>query len=192
MNEQELLQTRLDKLNLEAKAIEIAGLQREIARKARIAEKEIERAKVWSSCGPSFGSISTVESPDANLTKVSGWIVKTEEGGYLAQSVNVPSVYQQTSVTAPVITVRWMHGGQCTAQVRDLEPSVKPTISTQVANRGFGNDRTKTLVGAGNQRGTAQPEVNFATSKPSITRVAGQSWLPPTNGGSPSSVFDVP
>ena len=41
-------------------------------------------------------------------------------------------------------------------------------------------DRTKTVIGAGSQRATAQPEVKFATSKPS------------THGGNPSRAFQVP
>ena len=77
MKEQEELQTRLEKLGLEAKQKEIADLQEELARKAKIAEKEIERAKVSSCCGSSFRSISPVGTPDVNLTKVLGWMDKT-------------------------------------------------------------------------------------------------------------------
>ena len=81
LKEHEELQKRLEKLERaakqlerEAKEKEIADLQEEVARKARIAEKEIEMAKVSSSCGSSFRSISPVESPDDNLAKVSdGW-----------------------------------------------------------------------------------------------------------------------
>ena len=109
----------------------------------------------------------------------------------LAQSVNVPSVNPQTSVTAPVITVQSMHGGQCTAQMKDLEPSVKPILSKEATNRDFGVDRTKTVKGAGSQRAISQPEVKFATSKPSSTHTAGQRWVSPTNGGNPSSAFQV-
>ena len=54
LKEQEELQTRLEKLRLEAKESEIADMQEELARKSRIAEKEIERANVSSSCGSSF------------------------------------------------------------------------------------------------------------------------------------------
>ena len=163
-----------------------------MARKARIAEKEIKMAKVSSSCGSSFRKISPVETPDDNLTKVSGWMDKTEEAENVASPINVPSVYQQTSVSAPVITVQSMHGGQCSALVRDLKPSVKPTISTETAVRDIGKDITKTVIGVGSQRATAQPEVKFATSKPPMTLMAGQSWVPPTNGGNPSSAFQVP
>ena len=133
MKEQEELQTRLEKLRREAKEIKIAGMQEELARIAGIAEKEIERAKVPSSCGSSFRSISPVGTPDDNLTKVSGWVDKTEEAENVASSINVPQLYQQTSVSAPVITVRTTHGGQNSALVRDLKPSVKPTISTEAA-----------------------------------------------------------
>ena len=182
LKEQEKLQARLTEL----KQKEIADLQEELARKARIAEKEIERAKVSSSRGSSLRSISPVGTPDDNLSKVSDWMDKTEEAENVASQINVPSVYQQTSVSAPVITEQSTHGGQCSAQVRDLKPSVKPTISMEAAVRGLGMDRTKTVIGVGSQRATTQPEVKFATSKPSMTLMANQSWVPPTNGGNPS------
>ena len=105
LKEQEELQARPTEL----KQKEIADLQEELARKARIAEKEIERAKASSSCGSSLRSISPVGPPDDNLTKVSGWMDKTEEAENVASTINVPSVYQQTSVSAPVITVQSMH-----------------------------------------------------------------------------------
>ena len=100
-------------LEREAKEKEIADLQGEVACKARIAEKEIEMAKVSSSCGSSFRTISQVETPDDNLTKVSDWMDNTEEAANVASSINVPSVYGQTSVSAPVITVQSMNEGQC-------------------------------------------------------------------------------
>ena len=117
---------------------------------------------------------------------------KTEEAENVASQINVPSVYQQTSVSAPVITVQSTHGGQCSAQVRDLKPSVKPTICIEAAVRGLEMDRPKTVIGVGSQRATTQPEVKFATSKPSMTLMANQNWVPPTNGGNPSSAFQVP
>ena len=105
MKEQEKLQTRLEKLRREAKEIEMAGLQEELARKAKIAEKEIERARVSISCGSSFRRISPVGTPDDNLTKVSGWMDKTEGAENVASLINVPSVHPQTSNPTPVITV---------------------------------------------------------------------------------------
>ena len=141
LKEQEELQTRLEKLRREAKEIERADMQEELARKAKIAEKEIERAKVSNSCGSSFRSISPVGTPDDNLTKVSGWMDKTEEAENVASSINVPPGYQQTSVSAPVITVRSTHGGQCSAQVRDLKSSLKPVMSTEAAVRDIGKDK---------------------------------------------------
>ena len=117
LNEHGELQTCLEKLEREAKQLkreakekEIADLQEEVTRKARIAENEIEMAEVSSSCGSSFRSISPVGTPDDNLTKVSGWMDKTEEAENEAQPINGPSVNQQTSVSAPVITVRATHG----------------------------------------------------------------------------------
>ena len=192
LKEQEELQSRLEKLRRNAEQNEIADLQEKLARKAKIAEKEIEMAKVPSSCGSSFRSISPVETPDDNLTKVSDWMDKTEEAKNVASTTNVPSVYQQTSVSAPVVTVQSMHERQCSALVRDLNPPVKPTISTEAASRGIGKHRTKTVIDAVSQSATAQPEVKFAPSKPSMTLSAEQNGLPPTSGGIPSGAFQVP
>ena len=188
LKEQEKLQARLTEL----KQKEIADLQEELARKARIAEKEIERAKLSSSRGSSLRSISPVGTPDDNLSKVSDWMDKTEEAENVASPINVPSVYQQTSVSAPVITGQMMQGGQRSAQVRDLKPSVKPTKCTEAAVRDIGMDRTKTVIGTGSQRATAQSDVKFAISKPSMTLMADQNQLPPTSGGIPSGAFQVP
>ena len=65
LKEQEELQTRLEKLRREANEVKIAslqdemvGLQEEMARKAKIAEKELQMAQVSSSGGSSFRSIS--------------------------------------------------------------------------------------------------------------------------------------
>ena len=167
-------------------------MQEEVARKAKIAEKEIEMAKVSSSRGSSFRSIAPVETPDDILTKVSDWMDKTEKAENVASAINVPSVYQQTSVSAPVITVQSMHERQCSALVRNLKPSVKPTISTEASGRGIGKERTKTVIDVGSQRATAQPEVKFASSKPSMILSADQNRLPPTFGGIPSGAFRVP
>ena len=192
LKEEEELQSRLENLRRNAEQNEIAGLQEKLARKAKMAEKEIDRAKVSSTCESSFRSISPVGTPDDNLTKVSDWMDKTDEAENVASPNKVPPSYQQTSVSAPVITVKSSHGGQCSALVRDLKPSVKPIISTEAAVRGIGMERTKTVIGAGSQKATAQPEVKFATSKLPMTLMASQSWVPPTNGGNPNSAFQVP
>ena len=192
LKEHEELQKRLEKLEREAKQMERADLQEELVRKAKIAEKEIQIAQASSSCGSSLRSISPVETPDDNLTKVSDWMDKTEEAENVASTINVPSVYQQTSVSAQVITVQSMHEEQCSALVRDLKPSVKPTISTEAASRGIGKDRTKTVIDAVSQRATAHPEVKFASSKPSMTLSADPNRLPPTFGGIQSGAFQVP
>ena len=131
LKEQEEQKSRLEKLRRDAERNEIEDLQEKLARKAKIAEKEIEKAEVPSSCGSSFRSISPVGTPDDNLSKVSGWMDKTEETESVASSINVPPGYQQTSISAPVITVRSTHGGQCSAQVRDLKSSLKPVMSTE-------------------------------------------------------------
>ena len=57
LKEQEELQKRLEKLEREAKQMEIADLQEELVRKAKIAEKEIQIAQASSSCGFSLRSI---------------------------------------------------------------------------------------------------------------------------------------
>ena len=64
LKKEEELQTRLEKWRREAKEIEIAGMKDELARKARIAEEEIEIAKVSISGGSSFRSISAVGTLD--------------------------------------------------------------------------------------------------------------------------------
>ena len=86
LKEHEELQKRLEKLEREAKQLEreakekeTADLQEEVALRAKIAEKELEMANVSSICGSSFRRISPVGTPDDNLTKVSGWMDKTEE-----------------------------------------------------------------------------------------------------------------
>ena len=118
--------------------IRIAGLQEEMARKAKIAKKELQMAQASNSCGSSFRSVSPVGTLAENLAKVSEWMDKTEEAENLALSIDVPLGHQQTSVSAADITVQSTHGGQCTAQARDLKPAVKQTISTEFAKRCFG------------------------------------------------------
>ena len=133
-----------------------------------------------SSRGSSFRSISPVGTPDDNLRKDSRWMDKTKEAENVTSSTNVPSVDKQTSVSAPVITVRSLPGGQCSAQVRDLKSSLKPGLSTEAAARDIGKGRTKTVIGAGSQRATAHSDVIVVTSKPSMTLIADQNRLPPT------------
>ena len=154
-----------------------------MARRARIAEKEIEIAKVPSSCGSSFRSISPVGT---------GWINKTDEAENVATTINVPYVFKQTSVSAPVITVQSTNEGQSSALVRDLKPTMKPTISTEAATRGIGKERTKTVVDVASQRATSQPEVKFVSSKPPMTLSSQQNRLQPTFGGIPRGAFQVP
>ena len=67
LKEQEELQTGLEKLRPDAEQNEIA----DFAAKPKLTRK-IKRAKVSSSCGSSFRSISPVGTPNDNLTKVSG------------------------------------------------------------------------------------------------------------------------
>ena len=65
-------------------------------------------------------------------------------------------------------------------------------MSIEAAVRDIGKDRTKIVIDVGSQRATAQPEVKFASSKPSMTLSENQNRLPPTFGGIPSGEFQVP
>ena len=78
-------------------------------------------------------------------------------------------------------SVQSTHRGQGTTQARDWNLLVKSTTFTEADVPDNGWNRTKTVYGAGSQRASVQPEVEFATSKPSTTISSGQSWLPPTN-----------
>ena len=69
---------------------------------------------------------------------------------------------------------------------------LKPSISTEAAVLDIGKVRTKTVIGAGSQRATAQLGVNFASPKPSMILSADQNRLPPTFGGILSGAFQVP
>ena len=168
-------------------------MQEEVARKARTVGKETEMTKVSSSWGSSLRSISPAGTPCDTLTKVSDGMDEREAAEKkMAHCINVPSVYPQTSVVKSVNAVLSMHGGQSSAQTRDLEPSVSPVMSTEGAVRDIKRDRAKTDGGAGSQRATAQADVKFATPKLSMPLSGDQNWLPPTFGGNLSSLFKVP
>ena len=87
-----------------------------------------------NSCRSGFRSITSVGTPDDDLTKVSRWMAKTEEAENVAQSISVQSVHPQISVPTPVVTLISTHGGKCFAQVRELKPSVQPTIFRDAAS----------------------------------------------------------
>ena len=77
LKEHKEMQTRLEKLEREAKELEreireneIADLQEEVARKARTVGKEIEMAKVSSSWGSSLRSIFTNSHPGTQKSKM--------------------------------------------------------------------------------------------------------------------------
>ena len=69
--EQNELQARWEKPTREAKQNEIAHLQEERAREARVAEKEMEIARASNSRGTSFWIASLAWLPEDNFTKVS-------------------------------------------------------------------------------------------------------------------------
>ena len=76
LKEQEEMQARLEKLRREVEEscerLEKVAFQEALARKARIAQRKRQIAKVSCSCGSSLRNLSTVGSTDDNLTKIAG------------------------------------------------------------------------------------------------------------------------
>ena len=155
--EQEELQTRLKKLKREAIEREIADLHEELARKARIAEKEREIAGVSSSQGTSFPSISSTDS----FTEVSRCMDKTKTAD-IALSVHLKSEN----------AVKLVHKGKFSAHRRDSKP---PTEADEQADR---KDSTNADNGTCRQRATTQPDVNVANKGTSkfLTAECIQNW----------------
>ena len=122
--EQEELQTRLEKLKREAIQMEIADLHEQLARKARIAEKEREIAGVSSSQGTSFPSVSSVDS----FTEDSRCMAETETVGDGAKSnIALPVHLKSENV------VKLVHEGKFSALRRD---SKSPTEADEQADDG--------------------------------------------------------
>ena len=113
--EQEELQTRLEKLKREAKQMEIDDFHEQLARKARIAEKEREIA------GTSVRSVSSVDS----FTEVSRCMDETETAD-IALSVHSKSEK----------AVKLVHEGKFSALRRDSKPL------TEVDQQADRKDRT--------------------------------------------------
>ena len=111
--EQEELQTRLEKLKREAIQMEIADLHEQLARKARIAEKEREIAEVSSSQGTSFPSVSSVDS----FTEDSRCMAETETVEDGAKSNIAVSVHLKSENA-----VKLVHEGKFSAHRRDSKP----------------------------------------------------------------------
>ena len=122
--EQEELQTRLEKLKREAIQMEIADLHEQLARKARIAEKEREIAEVWSSQGTSFPSVSSAES----FTEDSRCMAETETVEDGAKSNIALSVHLKSENA-----VKLVHKGKFSALRRDSKP---PTEADEQADDG--------------------------------------------------------
>ena len=137
--EQEELQTRLEKLKREAIQMEIADLHEQLARKARIAEKEREIAEVSSSQGTSFPSVSSVDS----LTEDSRCMVETETVEDGAKSNIALSVHLKSENA-----VKLVHEGKFSALRRDSKP---PTEADEQAD-----DRTC------RKEAISQPDVKLA------------------------------
>ena len=122
--EQEELQTRLEKLKREAIQMEIADLHEQLARKARIAEKEREIAEVSSSLGTSFPSVSSVDS----FTEDSRCMAETETVEDGAKSNIALSVHLKSENA-----VKLVHEGKFSALRRDSKP---PTEADEQADDG--------------------------------------------------------
>ena len=137
--EQEELQTRLEKLKREAIQMEIADLHEQLARKARIAEKEREIAEVSSSQGTSFPSVSSVDS----FTEDSRCMAETETVEDGAKSNIALSVHLKSENAAKLV-----HEGKFSALRRDSKP---PTEADEQAD-----DRTC------RKEAISQPDVKLA------------------------------
>ena len=137
--EQEELQTRLEKLKREAIQMEIADLHEQLARKARIAEKEREIAEVSSSQGTSFPSVSSVDS----FTEDSRCMAETETIEDGAKSNIALSVHSKSENA-----VKLVHEGKFSALRRDSKP---PTEADEQAD-----DRTC------RKEAISQPDVKLA------------------------------
>ena len=137
--EQEELQTRLEKLKREAIQMEIADLHEQLARKARIAEKEREIAEVSSSQGTSFPSVSSADS----FTEDSRCMAETETVEDGAKSNLAVSVHLKSQNA-----VRLVHEGKFSALRRDSKP---PTEADEQAD-----DRTC------RKEAISQPDVKLA------------------------------
>ena len=161
--EQEELQTRLEKLKREAIQMEIADLHEQLARKARIAEKEREIAEVSSSQGTSFPSVSSVDS----FTEDSRCMAETETVGDGAKSIIALPVHLKSENV-----VKLVHEGKFSALRRDSKP---PTEADEQADR---KDSTNADNGTCRQRATSQPDVTVANKGTSkfLTAECIQNW----------------
>ena len=137
--EQEELQTRLEKLKREAIQMEIADLHEQLARKARIAEKEREIEEASSSQGTSFPSVSSVDS----FTEDSRCMAETETVEDGAKSNIALSVHLKSENA-----VKLVHEGKFSALRRDSKP---PTEADEQAD-----DRTC------RKEAISQPDVKLA------------------------------
>ena len=147
--EQEELQTRLEKLKREAIQMEIADLHEQLARKARIAEKEREIEEASSRQGSSVRSVSSVDS----FTEVSRCMDKTKTADIAL------SVHSKTENA-----VKLVHEGKFSAHRRDSKP---PTETDEQA------DDITCRQGA-----TSQPDVKVANKGTSkfLTAECIQNW----------------
>ena len=164
--EQEELQTRLEKLKREAIQMEIADLHEQLARKARIAEKEREIAEVSSSQGTSFPSVSSVDSftEDSRCIRCMAETETVQDG---AKSNIALSVHLKSENA-----VKLVHKGKFSAHRRDSKP---PTEADEQADR---KDRTNADNGTCRQGATTQPDVNVANKGTSkfLTAECIQNW----------------
>ena len=153
--QQEELQTRLEKLKREAIQMEIADLHEQLARKARIAEKEREIAEVSSSQGTSFPSVSSTDS----FTEDSRCMAETETVEDGAKSNIALSVHLKSENA-----VKLVHKGKFSAHRRDSKP---PTEADEEAD----NETCR-------KEATSQPDVTVANKGTSkfLTAECIQNW----------------
>ena len=123
-NGDRLFPLALEKLKREAIQMEIADLHEQLARKARIAEKEREIAGVSSSQGTSFPSVSSVDS----FTEDSRCMAETETVEDGAKSNIALSVHLKSENA-----VKLVHEGKFSALRRD---SKSPTEADEQADDG--------------------------------------------------------
>ena len=161
--EQEELQTRLEKLKRKAIQMEIADLQEQLARKARIAEKEREIEEASSRQGTSFPSVSSVDS----FTEDSRCMAETETVEDGAKSNIALSVHLKSENA-----VKLVHEGKFSALRRD---SKRPTEADEQADR---KDSSDVDNGTCRQGATSQPDVKVANKGTSkfLTAECIQNW----------------
>ena len=155
------LKRQAKQLEQESKEKEIADLHEQLAREARMAEKEREIAEAPSSQGTSFRSNSPVDS----FTEDSRLMDKTETAENAAESNIVVQSKSENSVQS-------VHKRKFSAPMRISKPL------TEADQHADWKDRTKADNGACGQGATSQPKVKVANKGTSklLTAECIQNW----------------